>query len=676
MDVKESQPSVPNLTDIDRLKKALRLPLEANSTCLAITGNNRHCKAFILYKDKVDPILASLLLKPLPNITPPLSSSSTDKLLSLLIKHCTCPRHNEHKNVPENIVSLDALRNLFHEWKQSEENGRTNEASTVGTDGYQESQIRALSEGCQRETVHETTFDDDEDDKNNEDGDEVHTNPHSDQPSEHRPSEHQIDEHNKDNVQANYELDGTEVPKSEPRRNPVRRVRSQRENMLHATKDQAPATLTTPPRTTNNSSKSEAGSKDEPFSRSEASTPIPITFSPPEPSFADTPDTEITISPTDWEDRDSNFETPSLNRGSSARSGEGLSVPPPAMASLSQPKRQESHNEERPTTPSNSKNPESAGQNSTQRGRSVSTEKTTPRTPLHPSRTLTDGTKTAEIWEISAKSNALRDILDTMRTIAKGDHNVPGHVYAYKHKSVPGHIKIGFATDKGGSSEKSHVVLHPVREHKDLHLWERLKEQEDKCMSGMEVLFAVYMPCAAGQMERLVHHTLYEEKRIAHCEIPACGQKHQEWFIVDKERAFEVISRWAEFSRLFPYNEIGSLGVSWHDHAYKYSKLSSSMALKEWWNGPWNDFIEAQEIQHDQQLAAALEEKRINQREESSLLDAQLEIQLQRNRLQQEKNELEQYATRLREEKVKRDLDRTRDRQQELQEQIERLSLR
>lgn len=671
----ESQPSVPNLTDIDRLKKALRLPLETTSTCLAITGNNRQCKKFIVYKDKIDPILTSLLLKPVPNTTPPLSSSSTDKLLSLLIKHCTCPRQHEHRNNSENIVSLDALRDLFHKWKQFEENGRTNdEASTTGTDGYQESQTCALSEGCQRKTGHETTFDDDGDNKNDEDGDEAHTNPHSDQSNEHQPSEHQIDEHSKGNGRANYELDGTEVRKSELRRNPVRRVRSQRENMLHATKDQAPTTLTTPPRTTNNSSKSEADSKDETFSRSEASTPIPITFSPPEPSFADTPDTEITTSPTDRQDMDGYFDSPSGNRGSSARSGEGLSIPPP-KPSLLQPKMPEPLNEERPTTPSNSKNQESAGRGSTRRGRSVSTDKASARTPLHPSRTLPDGTKTAEIWEISAKSNALKDILTTMRTVAKGDHSVPGHVYAFKHKSVPGHIKIGFATDKGGSSKKSHVVLHPVGEHKDLHVWERLKDQEDKCMDGMEILFAVYMPCAAGQMERLVHHTLYEEKRIAHCQNTACCTKHKEWFVVDKERAFEVISRWAEFSRLFPYNEIGSLGGSWHDHAYKYIKLSSSMTLNKWWNGPWNDFKEAQEIQHDQRLAAALEEKRISQQEETSLLDAQLELQLERNRLQQEKNELKQCATRLREEKVKRDLDRTRDRQQELQEQIDRMSL-
>lgn len=675
MDLKESQPSVPNLTDIDRLKKALRLPLEATSTCLAITGNDRQCEAFILYKDKIDPILASLLLKTLPNITPPLSSSSTDKLLSLLIKHWTCPRHNEHRNVSENIVSLDALRDRFHKWKQSEENGRTNdEASTAGTDGYQESQACALSEGCQRETIHETTFDGDGDDKNDEDGDEVHTNPHSGLPSEHQPSEHQIDEHRKDKGRANYELDGTEVPKSEPRRNPVRRVRSQRENMLHATKDQAPATLTTPPRTTNNSSKSEAGSKDEPFSRSEASTPISITFSPPEPSFVDTPDTEKTISPTDWGDRDSYFESPSLNRGSSARSGEGLSIPPPAMASLSQPKRQESHNEERPTTPSNSKNPESAGKNSTQRGRSVSSEKTTPRTPLHPSRTLMDGTKTAEIYEISTKSNALKDILMTMRSIADGERAMPGHVYAYKHKSVPGHIKIGFAKDEQSSTEKWHIVLHPVGKHKDLHLWKRLKQQEDDCMSELEVLFAVYMPYAAGHMERLVHRTLYKEKRIAKCQKVGCDTEHIEWFAVGKKRALEVVMRWAEFSEMFPYNSRGCLREIWDEHAFEYAKQSASMKLEDWWNDAWNKAL--QKHKHSQQLAAALEEKGSSQQEESSLLDVQLEIQLERNRLQQERNELEQCATRLREEKVNRDLERTRKRQQVLQQRIEKLSLR
>ncbi|CAH0040047.1 unnamed protein product [Clonostachys rhizophaga] len=678
----ESQPSFPHPTDIECLKKALGLP----SICLATTVNEVQCGTPISHKEKVDPILSSLL-NPFDTTTIPGSyMSRTDQLLFRLLWVPLCPSRSQHSAPSYNMLSLDTLRDRFQKWKLSEEKDKANdEASTAGVGGCHESQTSALSEGFQRDTVHDAAFDsekDNEHDEEDEDIDEDDASSHSEeQPSEYQsdeyqPSEQQNDKHSKGRT--NNALDGkpTEVPKNKLCESLDEQLRQSRETLLHATDDQGPTSLATPPRTTNNSSKSESGSKDEPDSRSEASTPVPIIFSPSEPSFADTPDTEKTTSPTDWQDKDDYFDSPSLNRGPSARLGERLSIPPPAMSSLLQPKTPESHNEERPTTPFNSKNPESAGKYSTQRGRSVSTKKQTPRTPLHPSRTLADGTKTAEIWDISAKSNALRDILDTMRTIAKGDHGVPGHVYAYKHKSVPGHIKIGFAKDKGDSSEKSHVVLHPVGEHKDLHLWKRLKDQEFKCMSDMEVLFAVYMPCAAGQMERLVHHTLYEEKRIAHCQNSVCGRRHNEWFVVDKERAFEVISRWAEFSRLFPYDKIGSLGVSWHDHAHNYSKLSSSMTLEEWWNGPWSDFIEAQEIQHDQQLAAALDEKASSQQEETSLLDVQLEIQLERNKLQQEKNELEQYATTLREEKVKRDLDRTRERQQELQQRIEKLLLR
>ncbi|CAG9986586.1 unnamed protein product [Clonostachys byssicola] len=692
----KSQPSSPDPTDIECLKKALGLP----SICLATTVNGVQCGTAIPHEDEIDPILSSLL-NPSHTTTPPLSFlSHTDQLLSRLLFDPLCPSRSQHSAPSKNMLSLDTLRDRFQEWKLSEEKGgANNEASTAGADGCHESQTSTLGEGFQRDTVHDAAFNTEKDDENDEedegeeedaedeedeDSDEDDASSHSEdksseyQPSEYeyQPREHQNDKHSKGRT--NNALDGkpTEVLKNEFWESLYKKIRHDMKASLNAADDQAPASLTTPPRTSNNSSKSESGSKDEPDPVSRTSTPVPPIFSPPEPSSADTPDTEKTTSPTGRQGSDSYFEeSPSLNRGSSARSGKGLSFNP--ILSLLQPKAPESHNEERPTTPSNSKNKEYAGRGSTpRRGRSVSTDKASARTPLHPSITLPDGTKTAEIYEISAKSNALKEILMTMRSIADGDRAMPGHVYAYKHKSVPGHIKIGFAKDEQNSTEEWHIVLDPVGKHKDLHLWKRLQQQEDKCMSGLEVLFAVYMPHAAGHMERLVHRTLYKEKRIAKCQKLDCDTEHIEWFEVEKKRALEVVMRWAEFSEMFPYNNRGCLGESWDEHAFEYAKQSTPMTLEKWWNGAWNDFRADQKIKRGQQLVAALEEKRNSQQEELNLLDIQVEIQLERNRLKQEKNELEQYATALREVKVKRDLERTRERQQELQQRIEKLSLR
>ncbi|VUC33005.1 unnamed protein product [Clonostachys rosea] len=696
MNFNESRPSKPEPTDIERfrkLKKALGLPLEGVSICLATTKTEEQCGATISHKEIIDPTLASLL-KPFPvepsPINPALCSSGADGLLSRLVQASYCPLDAKHKVTFTSSLSIDDLRDQFRKWKSSEEDVQTdNEASTAGTDQCQQHQTPALDEGPQLETVQKAAFDDHNDDEykeqdeDDEDDNEDHNDPDY-QPSERLNSEResdwetndsenndcetierQVNEYSKGRHDNEPERTSEEVPKDISRGNPGEQARHDREDTLHATDIKAPTALTSPPRTANNSSKSASVIGDDVGSPSEASSPVPSIWSPLESSLADTPDTECTTTSSERRYRDNSSESPSLNRGSSLRSGKRTSYFSLPTPPLLQPQTQELPSKERQNTTRNGKNQKSSEKKPKASGRLL----------LHPSTTLKDGTKTADIYKMSGKSNPLNDIFKVMRSIAHGDRLLAGHVYAYIHKSVPEHIKIGYAKDERRVSEKSHIVLHPVVDHKDLHLWDRLKEQEAECMDEMKVLFAVYMPSAAGQMERLVHRTLYKEKRVAKCQIPGCGKEHIEWFRVEEKRALDVVIRWAKFSELLPYNSRGCLRENWDIHAYEHGKEFPSMPLEEWWDKYWNKFRDGQKAVDDRQLAAALEEEERSQLEENSLLDVQLEIQLERNRLQQERNGLEQCATVLREEKVKRDLERARQRRQELQRQMEKLSL-
>ncbi|KAH8884331.1 hypothetical protein GQ53DRAFT_399305 [Thozetella sp. PMI_491] len=147
----------------------------------------------------------------------------------------------------------------------------------------------------------------------------------------------------------------------------------------------------------------------------------------------------------------------------------------------------------------------------------------------------------AHIEEPGATDSASSRILDKL---VDRDFET-GSLYIFDRASSPGHVKIGWTA--GAVSRR-------------LESW-------SKCGYTPNLLFSVSDVPYAQRAESLAHYELIKEwRRERRCKVPECGKSHQEWFEVDRNRAEQVVGRWADFmKRADPYDEKGALKSEWGD---------------------------------------------------------------------------------------------------------------
>lgn len=130
------------------------------------------------------------------------------------------------------------------------------------------------------------------------------------------------------------------------------------------------------------------------------------------------------------------------------------------------------------------------------------------------------------------------------KDLSKFEQSPMGWIYAFTDPRVPdenARIKIG----------------HTRRED----LSQRLRDIHRKCSYEPKVVIAFPVPNSA-RYEALVHASLYNfrEKSATAC---VCKVKHQEWFHVDEDTAERVMTIWAIFAAMDPYDKNGGLKADW-----------------------------------------------------------------------------------------------------------------
>ncbi|KAH7311284.1 T5orf172 domain-containing protein [Stachybotrys elegans] len=138
-----------------------------------------------------------------------------------------------------------------------------------------------------------------------------------------------------------------------------------------------------------------------------------------------------------------------------------------------------------------------------------------------------------------------------------------GKLYMFKRESSPGHVKIGWTSQR---------------------VQGRLEEWA-KCGYTPELLFQVDNVPHAQRAETLIHYEMIKEWRAERmCKAPSCGKSHREWFQVEEQRAKQVILGWALFFKTaVPYVD-GLLKEEWRqviDTMDKRGELITGKALLE-----------------------------------------------------------------------------------------------
>ena len=171
----------------------------------------------------------------------------------------------------------------------------------------------------------------------------------------------------------------------------------------------------------------------------------------------------------------------------------------------------------------------------------------------------------------------VEDLLMFMRKTTPKRELKPGFVYCFTEKSTPGYVKIGSVT------AEEPCELHLTEEALDIDgqddqdVKERIEEWVTKCSLETQIEFALYMPCAAGKMERLVHRTLHEDQRfVQRCRKKTCNTEHKEWYEVSVDHARAIVKQWQRFSNVKPYDKVGIANQFWHQaHAQHKSAAAT-----------------------------------------------------------------------------------------------------
>ncbi|KAK7222888.1 hypothetical protein V2G26_010891 [Clonostachys chloroleuca] len=260
-----------------------------------------------------------------------------------------------------------------------------------------------------------------------------------------------------------------------------------------------------------------------------------------------------------------------------------------------------------------------------------------------------DGDKKAVLYKPRPLvPNHLQRFIEKMRKQPGPINLRRGYVYGYTDKSVSGLLKIGtvsipenFSTFPSTTSVVLETSTGDINCVKKEHyrLWQRLREQKRACFSDMILQFAVYVPHAAGQMERLTHGVLQTLGRQMVC--PACRHEHREWYEVTTDKALSTVQSWGSFSEMEPYNlENGNLGPSWTAFLIETHKKKLKIPVDTWFLGQWADFVG----QQAKRLAeVAIDTERVEEVDRmGNIIKAIEELQLENLQIRQEKNELKQ----------------------------------
>jgi hypothetical protein len=175
---------------------------------------------------------------------------------------------------------------------------------------------------------------------------------------------------------------------------------------------------------------------------------------------------------------------------------------------------------------------------------------------------------------------SVKNILKTMWTPAVGDTLRAGFIYCYVDKFTPGYVKIGYTAIANTSEKHSDPQKLPSAEGEDRHVGERLNWWRNECGRQIDLQFATFMPCAAKQMETLIHTTLHNEKRIVvNC---ICKRNHIEWFHISVDEARAVVEEWRKFSGLRPYCQEGNAEPFWYNFAVSNHRLFENLNPRKW----------------------------------------------------------------------------------------------
>ncbi|KAL6852473.1 hypothetical protein ACO1O0_007018 [Amphichorda felina] len=171
----------------------------------------------------------------------------------------------------------------------------------------------------------------------------------------------------------------------------------------------------------------------------------------------------------------------------------------------------------------------------------------------------------------------VEELLEFMREETPERELDSGFVYCFTEKSTPGYVKIGWAKAKEPCGP--HIIEEELdmdsQDHQDVK--GRIMKLAKDCSLETRIEFALYMPCAAGKMERLVHRTLHEYQRIVQrCRKMTCRTKHKEWYEVSVNYARDIVKQWQQFSNVKPYDKVGVANQFWHEaHAQHKSAAAT-----------------------------------------------------------------------------------------------------
>ncbi|KAM0562698.1 hypothetical protein ACHAPJ_001535 [Fusarium lateritium] len=227
----------------------------------------------------------------------------------------------------------------------------------------------------------------------------------------------------------------------------------------------------------------------------------------------------------------------------------------------------------------------------------------------------------------------VRPIVDFMTRSLKKKSLASGYVYCFAERSAPGYLKIGSiaSPELGAKMEPPNSALAKKR-NKD-RVSERMRELSRKCEHDIVFKFEVFMPHAVQRMESLIHQTLREENRKAHCPARSCGTDHREWFKISESEALGVVEIWQEFSKLKPYNDMGQLREVWEKHASRQLRLNGGSTARRWLTSTWAKIVTSEDERNVQMeklrdnLAQAAERRKIAEWQQSLYKEKAMDAQ-------------------------------------------------
>jgi hypothetical protein len=166
----------------------------------------------------------------------------------------------------------------------------------------------------------------------------------------------------------------------------------------------------------------------------------------------------------------------------------------------------------------------------------------------------------------------------------------PGYLYGFKRNGED-YIKVGYTTKSVEG---------------------RIEAWNKKCNQRVTVVLQVYA-LHAGKVERLVHASLYNQRRREALVNGACNNgrgchvKHEEWFEVTLEILREVVGLWIRWFECIPYNNQGCLKSEWFDLIYKLRKAQKK-PLPDLWR-QWIDITQLAKGATDEVKTGVVDEK-------------------------------------------------------------------